>query len=72
MEEVEAADKLQLGKWWRFLPSPGTEAIDLSHEQFEELCQHEMKINQRIMDRFKEVGGWESATSKAVGWTPPA
>jgi hypothetical protein len=54
MVEVEAADRMQLCKWHRFLPSaetPETQAVQ-----------------QRIYERWVEAGGFTPEISKAIGW----
>lgn len=71
IEEVEAASKLQLGKWWRFLPSPGRSAVDLPMSQFKKVMRREAKIQKRITERFNELGGWTTRISKQVGWDEP-
>lgn len=50
----QARDKVTIGRWWRFLPSPET------HEQQEVMAE--------IMIRWHNLGGWDPDTSKAVGW----
>ena len=70
MEEVEKADKLQLGIWWRFLPSPGTSGLNLPMSEFKKVMVKEADIQKRIMERFNEKGGWTTRISKAVGWDP--
>lgn len=61
LEEVAQADKVRLGEWIRFLPPPP----DKGSEELMEI----------IWARFLEKGGWDAATSKAVGhkligWEP--
>lgn len=53
LAEVNQADKMQLARWYRFLECTEEEHIPI--------------IN-RVVDRFKEAGGWNPALSKAVGW----
>lgn len=53
VDEVNAANTLQLAKWWRFLEC--TE-------------EHHIDIINLVADRFKEAGGWTPALSKQVGW----
>jgi len=53
IEEVEAADKEQLARWYRFLPSGETAA--------------EQKIMKRIAERFEKVGGMNPELSKKIG-----
>ena len=67
--EVEKADRLQLGRWYRFLPSPGMSAIGMEHDQYIILADLEKCILNRIVERFAELGGWDSVLSKEIGWT---
>jgi hypothetical protein len=53
IEEVEKADKEQLARWYRFLPSGGT-AVD-------------QKIMRRIAERFDKLGGMTPELSKKIG-----
>lgn len=76
MEEVEAADRYTLCRWYRFLPSPGWIAIGPSIAQspnFEEAVIREGKIMDRIVARHKELGGFSPEISKALetckAWT---
>ena len=54
LEQVEAATIYQLCKWSRFLPSGENE------EQY--------KIQERIYERRKQLGGFTSEISKSIGW----
>lgn len=53
MKEVEKADRTQLCRWYRFLPSPEREA--------------QAVILKQIVRRFKEAGGMTPAISKEIG-----
>jgi hypothetical protein len=53
LEEVEKADKEQLARWYRFLPSGETTA--------------EQKIMKRIAERFEKLGGMTAELSKKIG-----
>ena len=53
VEEVEKADKEQLARWYRFLPS-GEPAGD-------------QKIMKRIAERFENLGGMTVELSKKIG-----
>jgi len=53
IEEVENADKEQLARWYRFLPSGETEA--------------DQKIMKRIAERFDKLGGMTPELSKKIG-----
>ncbi len=68
LEAVEAASHEQLAEWYRFLKSPGQAHI--GEPNFEELMDQEVKILDRIIERFTALGGWNPALSKKVGWDP--
>lgn len=76
MEEVEAAGHLQLCRWQRFLPSPGTSAMSNSQRRSSPLeaarvqkaIDEEVAIINRIVARTNELGGFTPAISKAIGW----
>ena len=53
IEEVEKADREQICRWWRFLGSPTTD--------------EEVKVMNRIAERFDEVGGFTPEISKHIG-----
>ena len=55
MEEVENASRKQLCYWYRFLPSPKTD--------------DEVKVMNRIIERFDEFGGFTPEISKEIGWS---
>ncbi len=57
LAQVSKADKLQLARWMRFLPSPETPETG--------------EILSEIMKRFEAYGGWNPVISKAVGWDAP-
>ena len=57
MKEIETADREQICCWYRFLPTP-TNPDD--KESFKRL--------NRIVERFKEVGGFTPEISKHIGW----
>lgn len=54
MEEAESANREQLCRWQRFLPSATTE--------------EQTAVQDRIWQRFKEIGGFTPELSKKVGW----
>lgn len=54
MEQVEQASHEQLAKWYRFLPSGDTD--------------EQQRIQDRIGQRFKELGGMNPALSKKIGF----
>jgi hypothetical protein len=68
--QVETADRVTLGKWLRFLASPGESAYydDKDTPAIMEAIGNESNILNRIAQRFHELGGWTPEVSKAVGW----
>lgn len=53
IEEVEQADRVQLARWYRFLPSPGWAAANSGdREAFERELAYEKPIMDRIVARF--------------------
>ena len=59
LEAVEQADKFQLGKWVRFLPSPGVSGT----------FQTQSEVLDVIVDRFyNSMGGWTPELSKQIGY----
>jgi len=71
LEQVEAADRETLCRWWRFLPSPGMWAVESTQEEFYKVMNAEAQIMDRIAARMKEVGGFTPEISKAIGWDKP-
>jgi len=67
LEEVHGASRVQLGKWFRFLPSPGCDWAGF--ESFRKMYKRETKIMQLIIQRFDDAGGMDSALSKYIGWS---
>lgn len=65
LEQVENADRVQLAKWYRFLPSPGMAAIDSPN--FIDILEHEEKVIGRIIERFYALGGMTPEISKLIG-----
>lgn len=66
LDAVEAADKFQLARWMRFLPSPGEAVVGTS--TYNAVFAVEAKVLERIIARFAQEGGWTPEISKAVGW----
>lgn len=56
LKEVESANRYTICGWYRFLPSPNSEA------------KEQVNIMDRICDRFKELGGFTPEISKQMGW----
>jgi hypothetical protein len=54
MEQVEKAAHEQLARWYRFLPSGDT--------------KEQQKTQDRIAERFKELGGMNPVLSKKIGF----
>lgn len=70
LNEVEQADRVQLCKWYRFLPAPGFHASNYSHHIYEKIRKEEVTIKDRINQRFRELGGLTEDVSKSMGWIP--
>jgi hypothetical protein len=56
LEDVEAASRVQLARWWRFLRS--------AHADNEQ----EQAVQKRYQERFDELGGMTPEISKQIGW----
>lgn len=54
LEEVEKADREQICRWYRFLPTPKTD--------------RQGELLHTILTRFKELGGFTPEISKRLGW----
>jgi len=54
MAEVDKASRDELAKWYRFLPSGGT--------------GEQQRVQDRIAERFKELGGMTPELSKKIGF----
>jgi hypothetical protein len=54
MDQVEKADREQLAKWNRFLPSGDT--------------PEQRKIQHRLAERFQKMGGMTPELSKKIGF----
>jgi hypothetical protein len=65
MEQVESADREQLCRWSRFLPSPGMYAV--GRKDFEQILESQVKTMDRIVARLKEAGGFTPEISKKIG-----
>jgi hypothetical protein len=68
LEEVEMADRIQLARWYRFLPSPGRSSVGQDWKTFRHNAASQNVILQRIISRFNEMGGFTPEISKAIGW----
>jgi len=70
MEQVEAAGHEQLARWSRFLSSPGMASAAKGDPGwiFRQEMDKEALIINRILERFKEFGGWNPKLSKRIGW----
>lgn len=73
IEQVQAADREQLARWHRFLPSPGSNERNAKFELvegWEATTESEFETLKLICARFKELGGWDAELSKKVGQIP--
>ena len=68
LEQVDAADHEIICYWWRFLPSPGSDAINAPSDVFQKLLDEEVVVMNRIGERLKELGGFTTEISKSIGW----
>ena len=70
LQEVEEADRYRLGVWYRFLQSPGVNAViaEVDRKSYAVAVDREKAILDRIIIRFDEIGGWDSKLSKEIGW----
>lgn len=75
MEDVEKANHEQICRWYRFLDSPGSCFNNLSNDEFREYEEEikkftdiQVNIMNRISEKFKEGGGFNSELSKKIGW----
>ena len=66
LERVESADRIQIARWWRYLPSPGVNYID--SPDFYEMCHYEAEVMDLINLKFEKYGGMSSELSKIIGW----
>jgi hypothetical protein len=66
LEEVESADRHQICGWWRFLKSPGDDALDAPN--YSEIRDNQIKIMAAIGGKFREMGGFTPEISKSWGW----
>jgi hypothetical protein len=69
LEAVNAADRIQICSWYRFLPSPGASAIGTP--EFEAVLKSEGAIMDRIDARLRALGGFTPEISKAIGFEKP-
>lgn len=54
LDQVAAADRIQVCRWWRFLTVPDTD--------------EKLEIMTAIAKRFNEFGGFTPEISKQIGW----
>lgn len=66
LQQVEAADREQLGEWYRFLKSPGLAYLD--SPDFNKKLEEEGEIMDLIVMRFKAMGMFTPELSKKLGW----
>ena len=68
IQEVENASREQLCSWYRFLPSPGQHAIGKGQDEFDAAIAGEKPVMDRLVERFREMGGMTPEISKNIGW----
>lgn len=75
LDEVNAADHMQICRWYRFCGSPASAIInrpgkwtETRQVQADEATAREVPIMNRIAERLKEFGGFTPKISKALGW----
>lgn len=66
VDEINVASREQLGRWIRFLPSPGMSAFGT--DQVTEVASLESELLASMIERFNSLGGWNAALSKSIGW----
>ena len=66
LDEIETADRIQIARWYRYLPSPGVNF--LGKDNFNEMCNFQAMLMHRINARFVELGGMTSELSKIISW----
>lgn len=54
LDDVILADREQVCRWYRFLPSP-TNALECA-------------VMDKVVDRFRKLGGFTPEISKKLGW----
>lgn len=72
LETVRTADREQLARWHRFLPSPGLSAMEDDSDpdesaDFDAIEEQELAVMAEICARFEELGGWSPELSKSIG-----
>lgn len=67
-EHVDNADRVQLLRWTRYLPSPGEDYLDGDKDVFYKKMKEEADILDYILQRQKDTGGITPEISKIVGW----
>ncbi len=77
MNEVETASQLQLCKWYRFLPLPftfkypkikGRKISGIEYDMRRTDQERQMEILNRIIEKYRELGGMTTKISKKIGW----
>ena len=66
IQQVKVADRFALGRWYRFLESPGMSAMGSS--QFSKVVDQELEILNEIISRFQQLGGMTPEISKRISW----
>jgi len=68
LEEVEKANHIQICRWWRFLPSPGSRALGKNYEIFYECLKQEEEILNKISEKLESFGGFTPEISKLIAF----
>jgi hypothetical protein len=66
LEQIRKADRIQIARWYRYLPSPGMAWA--GKENFLEMCNHEADLMNAINTKFDALGGMTPELSKIIGW----
>jgi len=67
--QVEQATHRELARWYRFLASPGSYTdSDIPAVEYTRILQREEAVLNKIILRFKELGGMTPELSKEIGW----
>lgn len=70
IEQAKTADREQVCRWWRFLPSPGMNAIGAkaSLEEVNAAIDREADVMNELRERFRQVGGFTPEISRRIEW----
>ena len=71
LQEVEAADHVQICTWWRFLPSPSGHPHSPGDPDYLTTEYTQRILMGRIVDRFNALGGFTPEISKKINNSDP-